>query len=338
MLEIDGSRGEGGGQILRSSLGLSMVTGTPFRIVEIRARRQRPGLRRQHLTAVRAAAQVSGARIDGAALGSTELSFSPQTVVPGSYHFDVGTAGSATLVLQTVLPALLDAPGRFELTLEGGTHNPHAPPFEFLAGTFLPIVERMGPTVVPRLERPGFYPAGGGRLTVTVEPSARLEGVELHERGKILRRRATAIVANLPRHIAEREVRQIGRRAGWDASELRVEVASNARGPGNVVIAELECEQLTEVFTGFGRRGVKAEVVADRVVEAMERYLEAAVPVGEYLADQLLLPLAIAGSGSYTTLPLSQHATSQIDLIRRFLELPITVEPVSEKRCVVRVG
>ncbi len=338
MFEIDGSHGEGGGQILRSSLTLSMVTGTPFRIVRIRARRKRPGLMRQHLTAAQAAARVSGARIDGAALGSTELSFSPQAVMSGSYHFDVGTAGSATLVLQTVLPALLGAAGRSELTLEGGTHNPHAPPFEFLARTLLPIVERMGPRIMPRLERPGFYPAGGGRLTVTVEPSARLEGVELHERGKIRRRRARAIVANLPRHIAEREVRQIRRRAGWDAAELGVEVAANARGPGNVVIAEIESESLTEVFTGFGQRGVKAEVVADRVVEAMERYLDAAVPVGEYLADQLLLPLAIAGGGSYTTLPLSRHATSQIDLIRRFLELPITVEPVAEKRCVVRVG
>src|SRR5262245_57066518 len=171
ILTIDGSHGEGGGQILRSSLALSMVTGTPFRIENIRAKRKKPGLMRQHLTAVNAARQVSSAGVDGAAIGSTELVFHPGTVRPGDYQFAVGTAGSTTLVLQTVLPALLCAGGSSRLSFEGGTHNPFAPPFDFLERAFLPLMNRMGPKVAATLERPGFYPAGGGRFTVTIEAS-----------------------------------------------------------------------------------------------------------------------------------------------------------------------
>src|SRR5262245_8861795 len=165
MLIIDGSFGEGGGQILRTALGLSLVTGVPFRIEKIRAGRQKPGLMRQHLTAVNAAAQVGQAEVIGASVGSQELTFTPGKISPGDYTFAVGTAGSATLVLQTVLPALLTAAQPSFLTLEGGTHNPHAPPFDFLARAFLPLIGRMGPSVTATLIRPGFYPAGGGQFT-----------------------------------------------------------------------------------------------------------------------------------------------------------------------------
>ena len=172
MLTINGSQGEGGGQILRTALAMSLVTGKPFRIVRIRAGRKKPGLLRQHLTAVQAAAQIGQATVEGAAIGSQELTFTPGEIRPGEYRFAVGTAGSATLVLQAVLPALLTAPGLSVLTLEGGTHNPFAPPFDFLHRSYLPLVNRMGPTVEARLERPGFYPAGGGKFVVTVEPAA----------------------------------------------------------------------------------------------------------------------------------------------------------------------
>src|SRR6185369_8211050 len=174
MIALDGSQGEGGGQILRSALALSLVTGTPFRIDNIRARRARPGLMRQHLTAVEAAAAVGAARTSGAALGSRSLTFAPTTVKAGEHTFSVGTAGSATLVLQTVLPSLLTADRPSSLVLEGGTHNPSSPPFDFLAKAFLPIVAGMGAQVEATLERPGFYPAGGGRFRVTVAPAKAL--------------------------------------------------------------------------------------------------------------------------------------------------------------------
>ena len=166
MLTIDGSVGEGGGQILRTALALALVTGTPFRIHAIRARRRKPGLLRQHLTAVNAAATVGGASTDGASLGSRELTFRPGRITPGEYRFAVGTAGSTGLVLQTVLPPLLLASGPSTVTVEGGTHNPGAPPFDFLARVFLPLLRRMGAHVEARLDRPGFYPAGGGQCTV----------------------------------------------------------------------------------------------------------------------------------------------------------------------------
>lgn len=338
MLEIDGSFGEGGGQVLRSAVALAMVTGTPIAVANVRARRRRPGLRRQHLTAVRAAAEICGARVAGDEVGSTTLELAPGKVAAGEYRFAVGTAGSVTLVLQTVLPALLTASGPSRLVLEGGTHNPLAPPFPFLADTFLPLIGRMGPRVTATLERPGFYPAGGGRLRVDVEPCERLRGFELHERGRIVERRATALVARLPRHIGERELRQVQKRMGWASSELRLEEIEDSHGPGNVLILQVVAETLTETFVGFGEVGVRAETVAARAVRDLRRYLKAEVPVGEHLADQLLLPLALAGGGGFTTLPLSRHATTQVELIRRFLDARVDVERPANHQAVVRIG
>ena len=184
MITIDGSRGEGGGQVLRTSLALSLATGAPFRIEGIRAQRPKPGLLRQHLTAVQAAAAVGRARVEGAVAGASALTFSPDGVHAGEYAFSIGTAGSATLVLQTILPPLLVAGGRSVVTLEGGTHNPWAPPFDYLERVFLPVVNRLGPRVAVTLERHGFYPAGGGRFTITIEPAPRLARLDLCDRGR----------------------------------------------------------------------------------------------------------------------------------------------------------
>lgn len=337
MIELDGSMGEGGGQVLRTSLALSMVTGKPVRIDRIRARRAKPGLMRQHLTAVLAAAKVSQARVEGAEVGSTSLTFAPGPVAPGEYRFSVGTAGSVTLVLQTVLPALLTASGPSTLALEGGTHNPLAPPFEFLDRVFLPLVRRMGPRVEARLERPGFYPAGGGRFSVEIEPAPSLAGFELLERGEIRGRRGTVILARLPRGIAEREVQQLSKGTGWDPSCFEIREVDSV-GPGNTVLLELESEAVTEIFTSFGEIGVRAEAVAERAVQEMRRYLKAGVPVAEHLADQLLLLLSLAGSGSFTTVPLSLHARTQIELIPRFLDVRIEVEKEERDRYRVAVS
>ena len=327
MLTIDGSFGEGGGQILRSSLALAMVAGRPFRIEKIRAGRSKPGLMRQHLTAVTAATQIAQAEVSGAAIGSAVVEFRPGRIQPGEYTFAVGTAGSTTLVLQTILPALLTAPAPSRLTFEGGTHNPFAPPFDFLARSFLPLVNRMGPTVTATLERPGFYPAGGGRFTVDVQPAPKLTGFELLERGRITAHRARALLANLPDHVAQREIKVIQHGTHWDDSCFACERIAHSPGPGNVVMIEIEAEHVIEVFTGFGEVNRSAEVVATGALQQYQHWLKADVPVGRCLADQIMLPLAIAGGGCYATMPLSRHSTTHLELIKRFLDLDVGVQP-----------
>lgn len=324
MITIDGSFGEGGGQILRSSLALSLVTGKPFRMENIRAKRQKPGLLRQHLTAVNAAAEVGDARVEGNAIGSMALSFAPKGTRPGSYHWAIGTAGSATLVLQTVLPSLLTAGERSELVLEGGTHNPYAPPFDFLAKAFLPVINRMGPKVTATLERAGFYPAGGGRFAVTIEPAAALARVDLVERGDTVRCEGVAVVSQLPRKIGEAELAVLQAKLSWPADCFRVEEVSRPRGPGNVLICSVESQQVTEVFTGFGERGVPADRVALDAVKEVREYLSAGVPVGRHMADQLMIPMALAGGGKFRTLPPSRHSLTNAEVIGKFLDVEIT--------------
>jgi RNA 3'-terminal phosphate cyclase (ATP) len=329
-IEIDGGSGEGGGQVLRSALALSLVTGTPFRMANVRAGRKRPGLMRQHLTAVLAAAEVGGAKVTGADIGSRELSFSPGRVRAGDYHFSVGTAGSATLVFQTVFPALALASGPSTVVVEGGTHNPMAPPFDFLARAFLPLVARMGPGATAVLERPGFYPAGGGRFRVDIEPAAAFGRLELLERGAVVERRATAVVAQLSRSIAERELAAVRERLSWDPECARIEHVQDAVGPGNAVIVDIVAEQVTEVFTGFGERGVSAERVGADVAGEVAEYLAAAVPVGRHLADQLLLPMALGGGGSFRTLTPSNHTRTHAALLRSFLGVEILIEGATD--------
>lgn len=336
MLTIDGAQGEGGGQILRTALGLALVTGTPFRMEHIRAGRPKPGLLRQHLTAVTAAAEIGGAEVEGAALGSRELVFRPRTVRPGAYRFAVGTAGSACLVLQTVLPPLLVASAPTTLVLEGGTHNPHAPPFDFLARAFLPQLAAMGARVRATLDRPGFYPAGGGQVTVTIEPTRALRPLTLLARGEIRRRHARAIVSNLPANIAHRELRMVQDKLGWPEEALEAVALDGgaARGPGNVLLLEVESEHVTEVFTGFGEQKVRAETVALRAIEEVREYLAAQAPVGPYLADQLLIPLALAGGGAFGTGALTRHATTNLGVITAFLGVGFTVSPAGENGAV----
>ncbi len=336
MIQIDGSFGEGGGQILRSSLALSIVTGKPFRIDKIRAGRQKPGLMRQHLTAAQAAARICGASLEGDRIGSTALSFKPGAARAGEYHFGVGTAGSTTLVLQTVLLPLLLADGPSRLTLEGGTHNPHAPPFDFLAAAYLPLINRMGPKVVATLERPGFYPAGGGRLVIEIEPTGALRGFELMQRGEPRSHRARALVANLPRHIAEREMRVVSAKLNWPQSCVEVVEITDPPGPGNAVMLEVAHEHVTELFVGFGEVGRPAEAVASEAVRQCQRYLKSTAPVGEYLTDQLMLPLAIAGEGGFLSTGLSRHATTHLQLIAHFLDTRVDVEKLESGETRVR--
>jgi RNA 3'-terminal phosphate cyclase (ATP) len=326
LVRIDGSFGEGGGQILRTSLSLSLATGKPFRIDNIRANRKKPGLLRQHLTAVQAAAEVGTGKAEGASLGSRSLTFVPGKVRAGDYQFAIGTAGSGTLVLQTILPALMTASGPSRIVIEGGTHNPAAPPFTFLERCFLPLIEQMGPEVKVELKRYGFYPAGGGRFIVEITPCAVLRPLTIGERGEIVAQRAVALIANLPYHIARRELDKVGQILGWDTECLTCEDTKNSVSPGNLVMIELKSNALTQVLTAFGERGVSAEDVAADATRQAQEYLASNAAADEHLADQLLLPLALAGSGSFTATSLNQHAQTNMHVIRQFLPVRFDVQ------------
>ena len=334
MVHIDGSDGEGGGQIVRSALTLSLVTGIPTTIENVRARRKRPGLMRQHLAAVLAAQKISQAELEGAEIGSRKLVFRPGPVQNGEYDFRIGSAGSATLVLQTVLPAMVHGQGETRLSIEGGTHNPMAPPFEFLTHVYLPLIKKMRADVSCSLVRHGFYPAGGGRIEAKVSRS-RFGGLELMDRGPLKYRRVTALVARLPPHIAHRECDTIRLESGWNRdAAFAVQEISDSAGPGNVVIVQLEYENVSEVISGFGKKGVPAERVAKQTWRAAQSYLESDVPVGTHLADQLLLPMGLAAhfsgaASQFRTMPLSQHAQTHIAVLQRFLEIKVFVEQES---------
>jgi RNA 3'-terminal phosphate cyclase (ATP) len=337
-IHIDGSVGEGGGQILRSALALSMVTGKPFRIEKIRAGREKPGLLRQHLTAVNAAAAICSAHVEGAAISSRELSFTPGEINAGDYSFAVGSAGSTTLVLQTVLPALLCAGAPSSLTLEGGTHNPHAPPLDFLERAFVPLIARMGPSVDVAMERAGFFPAGGGRFFVNISPAPKLSPLHIRERGEIKRKLAKAVIAALPGDIAKRELARIEKVMGWTGDELQIRQLPDEWGPGNVLTLEIESEHVIDVFTGFGMKGVTAEAVAEHAMQDARRYIAADVPVGECLADQLMLPMALAGESSFVTSELTRHSTTNIEVIRMFLPVRIETSEIGRERVLVTFG
>jgi len=338
MITIDGSQGEGGGQILRSSLSLSLLTNQPFKMINIRAGRAKPGLLRQHLTAVQAASKIGNAETTGAAIGSMELLFKPGKVTPGDYAFAIGTAGSATLVLQTILVPLLSAPGPSTLKLEGGTHNSFAPPFDFIARAFLPLLARMGARVDARLIRPGFYPAGGGEISVSITPVEKLAQLELLERGERRCVRAIARVANLPRSIAQREVDVIAEKLSLAREHCHVEEIERSQGPGNIAMIEVECANVTEVFTGFGEKGVSAESVAEHAVAFVCEYLASTAPVGMYLADQIVLPMAAGSGGVFRTLPLTPHTRTNIQVIQTFLATKIQTNQRENNVCEVAVG
>lgn len=330
MLTIDGSQGEGGGQILRTALTLSTCLDQPFRIINIRANRRRPGLQYQHLAAVNAAAAISKADVSGADKDSLVLEFIPAKIKAGDYHIDIGTAGSTTLVLQTILPALMLATARSKVTLDGGTHNPLAPPFEFLNYTFLPLVNRMGPGVHTTLERRGFAPEGGGRLHASIEPVRQLQPLKLIERGDIIQRRAEVILANLPMHIAERELAVVRNLLALDDSELHCITDTTAPGTGNLLSIIIESTNITECFTAFGKKGLPAERVAEMAVNDAKRYLDAGAPVGQHLADQLLVFMVLAGNSSFVTMQPSRHTLTNIAVIEMFTGVTITTEQINE--------
>ena len=323
-LLLDGSQGEGGGQILRSALALSMLSGRPFRLTKIRAGRSKPGLMRQHLTCVRAAALVGNAQVAGAEIGSTEISFRPGAIRGGQFEFKVGSAGSTMLVLQTVLPALLRADAPSRISIEGGTHNMMAPTSDFIADAFLPVLARMGAQVQMTVERHGFFPAGGGLVHVEVQPGP-LQPLQLHERGASIGMEAIALLRSLPLHIGERELEVAARRLPLTASARRD--LSAGFGPGNALVLKASYANVTEVVVGLGEHGLSAESVAENACRELRSYLAHGAPVGEHLSDQLLLPMLLAGGGSFVTGRPSSHLETNAAVIHAFGAAQVTVAP-----------
>ena len=335
---IDGSEGEGGGQVLRTTLSLSAITGKPVRIQNVRGQRRKPGLLRQHLTAFRAAAEITGATMEGAELGSSEIAFHPGSIRGGEYEFSIGSAGSTTLVAQTLLPILSHAVGPSTVTITGGTHNAWAPTFDFLDQAFLPQYRSMGGRASAQIESYGFHPAGGGKLRLNVKPTATPEPLALTTRGTRLDTRVVALVSNLKRNIAEREVKTLLR--GLNLAPEAGDVAHvDSPGPGNSISLFLEFEHVTEVLIGLGAHGVRAESVAKSVAADAKAYLtaEAAPATGEHLADQLLLPMALGAGGVFTTTDLTQHTRTNIDIIQRFLDVQVELTRIGRKTWRVEV-
>ena len=329
MIRIDGSAG--GGQILRSSLTLSLVTGTPFLITDIRGQRSKPGLLAQHLTCVRAATEIGAATTEGAHKNSKSLYFKPGTLTAGDYAWDVGTAGSATLVIQTVLPALLFA-GRSTVTVTGGTHNRSAPPFEFLDRCYGRVLRELGQGAHFTLHRRGFEPVGGGQVSAEIAPGT-WTPFEALERGRVKRLVATAVVSELPADIGKRELTVLKK----ELPDLRGSIVEETGPTGNVLFVEADAPRPV-LFTGFGRPGLRAQEVARRLVRPVRRWLEADVPIDEHLADQLVLLLALGQGGVFRTTKASDHLRTNAGVIRRFLDVDIQLERRNKRVTEVRVS
>lgn len=341
VVEIDGSYGEGGGQILRSALSLSIITGTPFRLVNIRAGREKPGLRPQHLTSVHAATTISNAEVDGAKVGSLALEFAPRAVKAGNYQFDVGTAGAVMLILQTLLPPLCRTSEESQIFLRGGTHVPFSPPFHFVAEVFLPMVTRMGVKADVNLLTAGWNPKGGGEVTATIAPTPTLQPLNLTERGALRRVTVYALISNLPDHIAQRE-RDAAANLLRDLRDIkpRLEIQRlPSIGEGTMVALVAEFENTVVGFSAMGQIGKRAERVAEEAVRPFLKFLKSDATVDSHLADQLLLYMALAeGHSRIVTNELTAHVRTNVWLIEKFLPVQFKVEGELGNRASIEVG
>jgi RNA 3'-terminal phosphate cyclase (ATP) len=340
LIEIDGSEGEGGGQMLRSSLALSILTGKPFRLVNIRANRKPPGLKAQHAAAVKAAAAISGAQYKGGQVGSDRLEFAPGEVVAGTHRFAIGTAGATGMVLHTVyLPLALRGEHESELSIVGGTHGATSPIFEFLAYTWAIHLRRMDVRVDLGLIRPGFYPRGGGELRAKVWPCSRVNGVTLTRPATVTAACGSAAVAGLPTDIAERMARRLTNRLGATLNVPRFQTQEWDGGPGAWCQVVFEQIAVPATFTAVGERGRPAEAVADEAADAAIAFARTGGPVDPHSADQIVLPLAFSPDASeYRTSEVTRHLTTNIDVIRRFTGRDISVDGTEGEPGIVRVA
>ena len=333
LIEIDGSYGEGGGQILRTSLALSALLKKPTTIHHIRARRKNPGLAPQHLTGLEALARITGAKVQGAQIGSQAVTFVPEKVKPGDYHFQVGdgrrsTAGSVTLLLQTLLPPLSLSQENSQLTAVGGTHVSWSPPFHYLTEVFFPILNVMGLTVEGILKRWGWYPKGGGVMEVKIQPNPAMKPVLLSDRGSLKRIRGLSATSDLPKHVAERQrdyaLRRIEKEMKIDA-EIDILYDPPSDGTGSFFFLVAESDRAVAGFSSLGARGKPAEQVAREAYDSLKEYIDSAACIDSHLADQLLVFMALArGRSSFTAYPITDHLLTNLWVIRQFLNVKIS--------------
>ena len=324
MLVLDGSYGEGGGQILRTGLSLAALTSTSVRLLNIRKGRAKPGLRPQHLTAVRALARITRAELTGDSIGSTSLTFSPQGMYPGSYVFDVaettGSAGSVSLVAQTLLPVLVFAQSPSTLTIKGGTHVPMSPPAHYLAAVFLPALREMGVRADLTITNWGFYPQGGGEIVLQVQPVRQLTSVSWTAPPQAETFQGLSAAANLPEHVRQRQSRSVHQHLGWPLP-IREEDAQSL-GKGSFVF-------LWGPHAGFaalGARGKPAEQVGEEAAQALKKFLASGAGVDCHLADQIALYTALAqGWSTFTTDMSTSHFLTNVWVIEHFLQVRFEV-------------
>ena len=324
-IKIDGSQGEGGGQILRTALSLSMLTGIPFELVNIRAGRKKPGLMRQHLVCVQASQRISNATVEGAELHSQKLYFQPQQVQAGKYDFHIGSAGSTILVLQTLLPALMMQDQMSKISIHGGTHNPMAPTADFIRQCFLPTIQHLDIHVDFQCERTGFFPIGAGQINATIHPWTKQTKYTTQARGKLLETVAYASALNISSSIADRELEVLNNRL--DLTE-RKRLNFQGISQGNTAFVVLNYEHHQQVFSALGEMKKSAEKVAHDLAKEVKAYLDSHAVADEYLTDQLLLPLALGKGGEFTAQVISEHTKTQAEMIEKFIECKIQFQAI----------
>jgi len=327
IVSIDGSTGEGGGQILRTSLALSCITGKSLHIENIRAARRNPGLAKQHLSCVRAACQICNGKCRGAIQHSKVLDFQPGPVQSGDFYFDIGSAGSASLVIQTVLPALFLADKPSTVTVTGGTHNPLAPPFDFLSETFLPAIATTGFHGNCKLLRHGFFPAGGGKITFNIQPWQKNihKTIDFCEPTNKPQISARIYTAKLPENIAQKQYKLL-LQSKLDLKNIEHIEVTDSDGPGNCAMIRLCNIKHITVFTAFGMRAKPSHNVISEVVNLAKDFLVSGAAIDRFLADQLLIYMAISKAGCYTTNELSAHLTTNMEIIKKFLDVDFCVD------------
>ena len=331
VIEIDGSFGEGGGQILRTSLALSLITGRPLRITHIRAGRKKPGLAAQHVRAVEASCAICRGRVEGASLGSTEIAFVPGDVAPGQYTFEIGTAGATSLVLHTLYLPLALAGGPSELTIRGGTHVAWSPSFHYLRDQWRPALALIGLDVEVEIRKAGYYPKGGGEILVRVFPRSKVESLKLQRESTPAAAKVTIVSTRLPTHVAQRQIKTARKLLEEEGLEVSSEVEEyDGIAPGTATHVRIPTGQGGGMYTWLGERGLPAEKVATRAAQLAIAFARSDAAVDKYLADQLILPLALAeGTSEYTTHEITEHLVTNAEIVSRFL--PVDIDIVGAK-------
>lgn len=343
MIEIDGSFGEGGGQILRTALSLSCLFIKPFRIFNIRKGRKKPGLMPQHLTSVRAAQLISGAEVKGGEIGSSELIFKPTGVRGGEFFFDVGTAGSTSLVLQTIIPSLIFSKEKTTIILKGGTHVPFSPSFDYIAEVFAPILERLGVKIEMKIESYGFYPKGGGRIRIEIFPAEKLKPLRVTERGKVLRIRGYSGAGNLPLSIAERQKNAMIEKMHSEIKDLKCPPEIELKdvftpGQGTFIYLHSESENAVAGFTALGERGKRAEAVGEEAATEFIKYYSTNAAFDRHLPDQIVLYLTMPAEESiFTTSCITQHLLTNLWVIGLFHKFHYSTDGAIGKPGIVKI-